>query len=369
MDTTSGTVVYRTTNASIREFGAIDYCNLTVDGITADLASDITVAGNLALANNATLNLNGHTLTVQGDLTGTGTVAVGSGTLVVKGNLTVSTPVRHERDHPGCADIQPRQLYGRDRHGGVHRSRLERGDPGHSNLQHPEDRHAGQDRALPERDDADGGELHRHRRDRAARSACGATADGSQWTITPTTASVSYAFVKDSTANAVIIREQQHGRDGNNVNWHFNSAGQLHHFAISAVTSPQTAGVPFPITITAQDVSNATVAGFTGTVTISDRTGTIIPAVSGNFVAGVRTETVMISAVATNVTIVVSNGTIQGQSTAFDVQAYAPFTGLIGYWKFDEGSGTTAIDSSVSSNPGTLIKRSDVDGRASWGAP
>ena len=91
MDTTAGTVVYRTTNASIREFGATDYDNLTVDTITANLTSNITVAGNLALANNGTLNLNGYTLTVLGDITGTGTIAVGSGTLVAQGNLTVST--------------------------------------------------------------------------------------------------------------------------------------------------------------------------------------------------------------------------------------------------------------------------------------
>ena len=71
--------------------------------------------------------------------------------------------------------------------------------------------------------------------------------------------------------------------------------------------------------------------------------------------AGVDTETVVISAVATNVTIVVSNGTIQGQSGAFNVQAYSGFTGLVGWWKFDDGAGTTAVDSSVSSSTGTLV--------------
>ena len=37
MDTTAGTVYYRTTNASIRSFGTTDYNNLTVDTITANL--------------------------------------------------------------------------------------------------------------------------------------------------------------------------------------------------------------------------------------------------------------------------------------------------------------------------------------------
>ncbi len=142
---------------------------------------------------------------------------------------------------------------------------------------------------------------------------------------------------------------------GNNANWVFNAAGQLHHFAISAISTPQTAGVPFSITITAQDVSNATVAGFTGTVTITDRSGTIVPAVSASFVAGVDTETVNISAPTTNDTIVVSNGTIQGQSAAFTVQAYSGSTGLVGWWKFDDGAGTTAVDSSASAANGTLV--------------
>src|SRR5688572_24925545 len=36
-------------------------------------------------------------------------------------------------------------------------------------------------------------------------------------------------------------------------------------------------------------------------------------------------------------------------------QAAAPTNGLTGYWKFDEAAGTTASDSSGSSNAGTLV--------------
>jgi hypothetical protein len=38
-------------------------------------------------------------------------------------------------------------------------------------------------------------------------------------------------------------------------------------------------------------------------------------------------------------------------------------SGLVGYWKFDEGSGTTACDSSVNNNTGTLNGPSWVDGK------
>ena len=90
-DTDSGTVTYSTTNATLLDYGGTDYYNLTIDGITADMASDVTVAGDLTLAGGGTLNLNGYTLTVEGNLSGTGTVAVDAGTLVVKGYVTVST--------------------------------------------------------------------------------------------------------------------------------------------------------------------------------------------------------------------------------------------------------------------------------------
>ncbi len=354
MDTTSGTVVYRTTAASIRDFGAVDYYNLTVDGITADLVSDITVAGNLALANNATLNLNGHTLTVLGDSTGTGTVAAGSGTLVVKGNLTVSALSSTTGNiqiarifNPGAftAGTGTVEFIDPAWNGEILGSRtfnnLRIVTPGKTVLFQNGTTQIVADFTVT-------GTI-------GSQVSLRSTTDASQWTITPTTKSVSYGYVKDSIASSVISANNSTDGGNNNVNWQFNSAGQLHHFAISAIASPQIAGAPFSVTITAQDILNATVAGFTGTVTISDRTGTVTPLVSGSFAGGVRTETVIIGAAATNVTIVVNNGTIAGQSASFDVQAYTPFVGLIGHWRFDDGSGTTAIDSSVSSNPGTLV--------------
>ncbi len=50
-----------------------------------------------------------------------------------------------------------------------------------------------------------------------------------------------------------------------------------------------------------------------------------------------------------------SNQTIQAASSLYNLQVEDPTeTGLVGYWKFDEGQGTTAADSSGNGNTGTL---------------
>jgi peptidoglycan hydrolase-like protein with peptidoglycan-binding domain len=41
--------------------------------------------------------------------------------------------------------------------------------------------------------------------------------------------------------------------------------------------------------------------------------------------------------------------------TTFPLSAFADSTNLVGYWKFDEGAGTTAVDSSTYGNNGTLV--------------
>jgi hypothetical protein len=91
-DTDSGTAVYNVTR-DIRDYGAEDYYNLTIDGaaVTVTLTADLKVNGDLSFLNGGTLNLNGYTLTVEGDVTGTGTLNVVDGTLIVNGDLTVST--------------------------------------------------------------------------------------------------------------------------------------------------------------------------------------------------------------------------------------------------------------------------------------
>lgn len=102
------------------------------------------------------------------------------------------------------------------------------------------------------------------------------------------------------------------------------SSTTIDHFTISAIASPQTAGQPFNITVTAEDASNNTVTGFTGTVNLDDETGTLDPPISGNFVDGVLTNfPVTITASQTNNMITVTGLGKSGESNAFDVDPAA----------------------------------------------
>ena len=94
----------------------------------------------------------------------------------------------------------------------------------------------------------------------------------------------------------------------------------LDHFAIDPI-SDQIVGAPFPITVTAKDASDATVTSFTGTVEISDLSGTINPTISGNFIAGTWTGNVTINSQYTNdqITVTKTGGTESGTSNQFDV--------------------------------------------------
>ena len=64
--------------------------------------------------------------------------------------------------------------------------------------------------------------------------------------------------------------------------------GALHHFAFSNVSSPQTVGVAFNVTVTAQDFNNNTVTNFNDTIDFLSNTGegTFIP-VTITFVGGI----------------------------------------------------------------------------------
>jgi hypothetical protein len=78
--------------------------------------------------------------------------------------------------------------------------------------------------------------------------------------------------------------------DGNGTNGVSSSItvrpAALNHFAISAITSPQTAGTPITgVTLTAQDVYNNTATNFTGTVAYSGTAG--VTGTSVAFTAGV----------------------------------------------------------------------------------
>ncbi|MDZ7261361.1 MAG: hypothetical protein ONB05_04570, partial [candidate division KSB1 bacterium] len=96
-------------------------------------------------------------------------------------------------------------------------------------------------------------------------------------------------------------------------------ASSVDHFAILPITSPQIAGRSFKIKVIAQDADSNTVTTFTGQLKLTDLTGTITPTLTGNFVAGVWSDSVKITKSRTGNTITVTNGAKAGTSNAFDV--------------------------------------------------
>lgn len=92
------------------------------------------------------------------------------------------------------------------------------------------------------------------------------------------------------------------------------------HFAVSAIASEVVAGENVPISISARDANDATVANFTGSVDLSDESGSLTPTTidlingvwNGNFI--------MTRATSDNVVTVSGySGNVTGQSSQFDV--------------------------------------------------
>ncbi len=89
-------------------------------------------------------------------------------------------------------------------------------------------------------------------------------------------------------------------------------------FSISTVSSPQTAGVGFSVTITALDAYGNTATSYTGTPTLSDLSGSISPTVTSAFVGGVWSATVTVTKSGLD-SISASDGATTGTSNTFTV--------------------------------------------------
>jgi len=89
-------------------------------------------------------------------------------------------------------------------------------------------------------------------------------------------------------------------------------------FSISAVSSPQTVGVGFSVTITAEDVYGNTATSYVGTPSLSDISGTISPTVTSAFVGGVWSGTVTVTLAGSD-SITAADGAITGTSNTFTV--------------------------------------------------
>ena len=95
----------------------------------------------------------------------------------------------------------------------------------------------------------------------------------------------------------------------------------LSQFVFSTISSPQTAGSAFSLTITAKDSSDNTVTSYTGTNTLTVSSGTISPTSTTAFVSGVWTGQVTLSQAGTGISISTSGGGKSGKSNSLTVNA------------------------------------------------
>ena len=150
----------------------------------------------------------------------------------------------------------------------------------------------------------------------------------SSGTITPTTttafvAGVWTGQVKLSQAGTGIsISTSGSGKSGTTNKITVNP-GALDRYIFSTISSPQTAGKAFGITITAKDANSNTVTSYTGTNTLTASLGTITPISTSAFVGGVWTGSVSLSASSSGTTIGTSGSSKSGTSNSFNVNAGA----------------------------------------------
>ena len=96
------------------------------------------------------------------------------------------------------------------------------------------------------------------------------------------------------------------------------NVGQLDHFVFSSI-SVQTAGTAFNITITAKNAFNSTIMNYSGSNILNVSTGTISPAVTGNFSSGVWTGSVTVTDAGSGIWLITSGSGMTGTSNTFAI--------------------------------------------------
>jgi hypothetical protein len=150
----------------------------------------------------------------------------------------------------------------------------------------------------------------------------------SSGTITPTTttafvAGVWTGQVKLSQAGSGIsISTSGSGKSGTTNRITVNP-GALDHFIFNTISSPQTAGKTFSITVTAKDANSNTCTSYTGTNTLTASSGTITPTSTSAFVAGVWTGSLSLSSTSSGTTISTSGSSKSATSNSFNVNSGA----------------------------------------------
>jgi len=96
--------------------------------------------------------------------------------------------------------------------------------------------------------------------------------------------------------------------------------GEADHFTVSDVASPQTAGTPFALTVTAYDADGNIATDYTGGAHLRESTGTIEPNAIDQFNDGRWQGEVRILTPADNLRILATMAGIQGRGNAFTVE-------------------------------------------------
>ena len=122
----------------------------------------------------------------------------------------------------------------------------------------------------------------------------------------------------------------------------------LHHFDIATVASPQHAGVPFGVSITARDMDGLVVTGYNGTASLYDLAGPVSPG-TATFTNGTWTGTVTIGSARSGDRLIAADGYPYGQSNTFDVTAASAAVQPVGCDPRPAASGTPMIHSPWSS--------------------
>ncbi|MEW6555502.1 MAG: hypothetical protein AB1384_14600, partial [Actinomycetota bacterium] len=96
------------------------------------------------------------------------------------------------------------------------------------------------------------------------------------------------------------------------------------HFDVKAVRSPQAAGVPFRVVITAKDAAGKTVHSFSGKVALADITGSLEPSETADFRYGSCACEVIVRTPHPACVITASREGASGASTPFQVVSLPP---------------------------------------------
>jgi hypothetical protein len=150
------------------------------------------------------------------------------------------------------------------------------------------------------------------------------TLNVSNGTISPTSTG---AFSKGVWTGSVIVTGANSGvtlfTTGSGITGTSNSftvnSGALNHFTFSTVSSSQTAGSGFSITVTANDVYDNIVTSYVGTPSLTVSAGSISPSTMNAFVNGAGSTTVTVTGESSGVTITVADSTYSGVSNSFAV--------------------------------------------------